>query len=180
MLLVAAHVSKTITYVYCNISMRQDGVNTLNYIGILHHLRCPYLPYSNIHTFHGSKFASMTVGCGINHKHGGLKSSVYTVKHALTITFLSRTFIALYKVEIYTLATGNGRRERDLKCAALWEEETMVVRSDLQSVPGFVTDKTIRIFGSAFLLSELTETWDGMTVAQKIHRNFAKANRKIC
>lgn len=34
----------------------------------------------------------------------------------------------------------------------------MVVRSDLQSVPGFVTDKTIRICGSAFLLTELTET----------------------
>jgi hypothetical protein len=34
----------------------------------------------------------------------------------------------------------------------------MVVRSDLQSVPGFVTDQTIRILGSACLLSELTET----------------------
>jgi hypothetical protein len=34
----------------------------------------------------------------------------------------------------------------------------VVVTSDLQSVPGFVTDKAIRNFVSAFLLSELTET----------------------
>jgi len=163
-----------------NFSMRQDGVNTLNYIGMLHHLRCFYMPYSYVRTFCGSKFARMPVGCGINHKHGGLKSSVCTVKHALAITFLNRTFVALYKVEMYTLATGDGRCKRGLKHTSLWEEESMVVRSDLQSVPGFVTDKTIRICGSAFLLTELTETWDRMTVAQKICRNFAKANRKIC
>lgn len=74
MLLVAAHGFKTITYIYCNnISMGQDGVNTLNNIGRLHHLRCLYVPYSYIHTFHGSQFAKMTIGHGINHKHGGLK-----------------------------------------------------------------------------------------------------------
>jgi len=61
----------------------------------------------------------MTVGCGINHKHGGLKSPVYTVKHALTITFLTHIFVALCKVEMYTLATGDGRRKRALKRASL-------------------------------------------------------------
>ena len=180
MLLVAAHGCKTITYVYSNnVSRRQDGVNTLNYIGMLHHLRCLYMPCSYIDTFHWSKFARLTVGCGINHKYGGLRSSVYT-KTCTHHTFLSHTFVALYKVELYTLATGDGRHERALKRTSLWEEENLVVRNDLQSVPGFVTDKTIRIFGSAFLLSELTETWDRMTVAQKICRNFARANRKIC
>jgi len=129
-------------YIYCNnISMIQDGVNTLNYIGMLHHLRCLYMPSSYIRTFHGSGFAKITVGCGINHKHGGLKSSVYTVKHTLTIIFLTHTFVAWYKVEMYTLATGDSRCERALKHASLWEEENMVVRSDLQSVPGFVTVK---------------------------------------
>jgi len=120
MLVVAAHGCKNITYIYCNnISMIQDGVNTLNYIGMLHHLRCLYMPSSNICIFHGSRFAKITVGCGINHKHGGLKSSVYTVKHALTIIFLTHTFVALYKVEICTLATGDSRCERALKHASL-------------------------------------------------------------
>lgn len=47
---------------------------------------------------------------------------------------------------------------KEVRSAPLGGEKSIVVRSDLLSVPGFVTDKTIRIFGSVFLLSKLTET----------------------